>query len=170
MTARRLAVGVLSVLATLWLTAPALPARVAVHFDFAGRPNRWTTPFRAAGEFTAGILAILAIFGLAAVLLERLPPRWVNIPHRDEWLAPPHRAATVALLRRWLAREALAITVFFGWLWAMLLWAHRQTPVRLSNHLLLIGTALWLAVLAADIIALYRRFARSPSAPATVSG
>lgn len=151
-------------LATVWCTMPALPERMPVHVDLAGRPNRWATPPRAAGELTVEIFATLALFGLATLLVDRCPPRGINRPRRDAEIIPPHRAAALRVLHRWIAREAPAITAVFGWLWAVLVWAQRPMPVRRSTGARLAGMDLWPAVLVAEIVGLCRHFARPPPA------
>jgi len=158
----RVRAGVFAVLAALWLTVPLLPGQVAVHFDLRGHPDRWTTPVRAAAEFSVAIIAMVGMFVATARLLPRVPPRWVNLPHRDEWLAPPHRAATLGTLADWLRSMALAISALFGWLWAMLLWAHHRSPLRLPTCVVLTGAGIWLAALAGGVIRLYVRFSRPP--------
>jgi uncharacterized membrane protein len=76
-----------------WIFALAtkanLPERYPVHFDIAGRPDRWATG--PAEWFVLPIAAtfvglILAVLGLAA---DRIPPRMVNVPDRSRFLALP---------------------------------------------------------------------------------
>ncbi|MCX7817674.1 MAG: DUF1648 domain-containing protein [Kiritimatiellae bacterium] len=158
-------VSALAVIAALWISLPALPIRVAVHFDLAGRPDRWTHRVQAAAEFSGGVVVCVGVFALAAVLVRRLPARWVNIPNAEQWLAPPHRSATLSAIDEWLARQASAVTALFGWLWFTVLVAHQQAPVTLPAKLLFAGVASWLVALGVAIATLYRRFSPPAASP-----
>lgn len=86
----------------LWAAAdlawhfPRLPASMAVHFDGAGVPDRWSPK----SEFlTTWILMTLLLGGLFAglrVLVRFLPADYINMPRREYWLAPERAASTRA--------------------------------------------------------------------------
>ncbi|MHB1305465.1 MAG: DUF1648 domain-containing protein [Limisphaerales bacterium] len=70
-----------------WLV-PQLPDRVATHFNAAGVADGWSTR---SGFLTTCVVTL----ALTAILIPALawglrfiPPRWINIPNRDYWLAP----------------------------------------------------------------------------------
>jgi uncharacterized membrane protein len=68
------------------LVWPQLPPVVASHFDARGVPNG----FQSRGAFVALVigsqLLVVAVFALLPALLHRIPPRWINLPHKDAWL------------------------------------------------------------------------------------
>ena len=78
-------------------TTGQLPARVASHFGPGDLPNGWMS--------RDGYLVFMLGFGLllppvvgAIGWLPKIAPRAINIPHRDFWLAPSRRDATLAAL------------------------------------------------------------------------
>lgn len=92
---------------------PHLPARVATHFDMEGRPNGWSS----AGSLwvPGGVMfgfAILIGIGVPA-LARRLPPSMVNVPHRDYWLAPERREASLDRLDVFMGVFGCGLAVFF---------------------------------------------------------
>jgi uncharacterized membrane protein len=79
---------------------PLMPETMASHFDGAGRPNG----YQSRGAFfalTAVMLgAVVAIFIGLASLIRLLPTSWVNLPHREYWLAPERRESSVEFIGR----------------------------------------------------------------------
>jgi uncharacterized membrane protein len=68
------------------LVWPWLPETVASHFDARGEPNGFQ-PRSAFVAFALGSqLLVVAVFALLPALLHRIPPRWINLPHKDAWL------------------------------------------------------------------------------------
>lgn len=93
---------VLAVLVMIGSTAyyyPQLPEQVASHFDASGQPDGWMSkPFYAA--FMVGMtLFIAGVFIVMAYLTANIPVRWINLPHKDYWLAGERRAETLAYLK-----------------------------------------------------------------------
>ena len=80
-------------------TSGALPPRVASHFGAGGAANGWMTR----ENYTWFMMLLTALLPLALLLaLAWLPARferWVNLPHREYWMASPQRAATLDSLR-----------------------------------------------------------------------
>lgn len=75
---------------------PKLPFALASHFDAAGRANGWSSK---SGFFQiqALVVALVALlFGGLPAVLSRFPDRLINLPHKDYWLAPERREATLA--------------------------------------------------------------------------
>ena len=127
-----------------------LPERVAFHFDGTGQPDSWIS--------RTGYLREAALFGLGFPLfvplmfyvIRFLPNQSLNFPHRDYWLAPGRRAATMAyLLWHSLWFSCMALGFVIG-LHALTLRANRLAPAQLSTPLVLAlggcfvaGTAVW---------------------------
>ena len=145
-------------LATIALTSVWLPQRVATHFGAAGLPNGFMTRGTYLA-FMAGVVAgmptlLSAIIGAAI----RRSPACINIPHRDYWLAPARREATVDYLLRHTARLAAGVALFALALHFVLIHANALSPPRLEASYMwgllagaLGGVAFW-------IIDLRRRF------------
>ena len=89
---------VLGAVADLAVHYPRLPERVATHFNEAGRPDGWST--RQGYLWTwccsAGLLPAIILGSIAAV--RYLPARWINVPHREFWLAPGQIGFTRAIV------------------------------------------------------------------------
>jgi uncharacterized membrane protein len=104
---------VLAFLQYTWF-APLLPEQIASHFDAAGRADGWSPK----GDFFALNLAFvvgmaLLFLGVAA-WLAKIPNEWISLPHKDYWLAPARRAATLETLQQqmeWLAAITMALMV-----------------------------------------------------------
>ncbi len=116
MTVPRFIILLLVVLALLQVVhyAPLLPQQVATHFNAAGQPDGWSS----ASEF---LLTNLLLFGGMTVLFlgvtglaKKLPNEWINMPHKDYWLAPERRNTTLGALQNqmeWLAVATLALLI-----------------------------------------------------------
>lgn len=121
----------LATAALVLATTAGLPERVATHFGPGGVADGWMTRsgYRA---FQLAFVLGFAPFIVAMVgVLPRLAPRAVNLPHRDHWLAPERRAATLAFLAGhacWLGVLMQALLAGVHWL---LVEANGTAPPRL---------------------------------------
>lgn len=111
---------------------PALPERVASHFDGAGRPNGWSSR----GGFV-GLMLGMTVFHAALFLgieqvVRRAPARWINLPHKEEWLAPGREARTREILAGHLLALGLATIVLVDLVSAMTLATNAGSAPRLG--------------------------------------
>ncbi|MBS0243316.1 MAG: DUF1648 domain-containing protein [Proteobacteria bacterium] len=138
---------------TLW---PALPERIAVHFDAAGRPNGWSS--------REGLIGILALqFGLFALIflsaggLKWLPDRNLRLPNKDYWLDPQRRDSTFEFIALWLRWFLLLVFGFVSWLTLRALEANlTATPHLEVTNSTMVAFA---TIAAAMIVGLIGRFA-----------
>ena len=93
---------------------PLLPARLAVHFGASGEANGWSSK----GEFMVlfgGMEAFFVLFGLAfAVMLDRIPLAFLNVPNKDYWFSPERQEESWAFLRDrilWIEAATLGFLV-----------------------------------------------------------
>jgi uncharacterized membrane protein len=89
---------------------PLLPDRLATHFGVGGRPNGWMSK----QDFVVFYLLTLAVtsgvlLGVS-VIVRLLPPRWINLPNKDYWLAPERREQTL----RSIGREVSYLGIVLG--------------------------------------------------------
>lgn len=91
---------------------PRLPDRMATHFDGAGAADGWSSRT----EFTVMSLAMALGMGLiflgTTAWLDRIPNAWINLPHKEYWLAPERRTATLDAFARemeWLGAATLVL-------------------------------------------------------------
>ncbi len=139
-----------------WL-APQLPGRVASKFGAAGQPMAWSerAPFLTGHIFSLLFTAVLFVGVRLAVC--RLPAAWINLPHRDYWLAPEREEATRRALGDWLLALGTAVLVFLAVTGHLVMRANLAPEPRLGRAftpLLLV----WLGVMAALVLGVYRHF------------
>ena len=91
---------------------PRLPEVVASHFDAAGRPNGWSSRTSFFGIYLATIAGVLLVFLALPRAMSRLPDRWINLPRKDYWLAPPRRRETLAAIQRWMGWFGAGVLLF----------------------------------------------------------
>ena len=144
----------------LWTTGPQLPERVATHFDIHGQANGWMS--------RDGILWSMTCFGLGLPLLivlafhspRLMPSRFINLPHREHWLAPTRRESTL----RWIGTAgtlyACVSLLFVSTIHHFLIQANTLQPPRLANGPLLLAVGVLLTCKVALIVALLRHFSR----------
>lgn len=87
-----------------WLHVyPQLPAIMASHFAANGKPNGWMPK----NVFFALTILITAISALPAFLAPRLmasrPASRINLPRKEYWLSPEHRAETFEFIKGQMA-------------------------------------------------------------------
>jgi hypothetical protein len=143
-------------------TAELLPERAATHFGVNGRADGWM----GRAEYTTfisllglGLPAFTAVMGL---LTRFLPAQFVNIPHRDYWLAPERRPETSAYLLRQCLWLACLLVGFVGWMHYLTIVANRSTPVGMPSQMLWGGLAVFLAGLGVWIALMVAHF-RKPA-------
>ena len=140
-----------------------LPARVATHFGADGRPNGWMDrdSHTLAQAGTTGFIAIL-FFALAAVL-PRIPDRFVNLPHRDYWLAPRRRADSLAWLRAMLLWLGALLQGFLSFVFREVWRANARPQPELHLNSLWLQVSLFILT-AGLVVTLLFRFRRPEGA------
>jgi uncharacterized membrane protein len=146
-------------LATLALVAGDLPDRVPTHFDASGRADGWSTRngfIVTMGGLSLFLAALLA--GMSAVVA-RLPTSLLNMPHRDYWLAPPRRAATlVAFAAQVHALGAASQVLVLGIVLYCVRASRAPEPQAEPDRALWVMLGAFLAFVVAWLIGLHRRF------------
>ena len=153
---------VLGGLAFIGMTATQLPPIVATHFGAGGAANGWMsrdgyTTF----ALLLTVLLPLVVFASVGWLPYRFE-RFVNLPHRDVWLGPAHRAETLAWLRAFGVGFALLMALLAIGLHAAILAAHAQSPPQLHEPAFIAGLVAFVAVIVGAVIAMQTRFRRLP--------
>lgn len=99
--------------AQLFFYYPNLGDSIATHYDELGRPNNILPK----GVFLVLEFALLVlIVGEALIipaLVERIPPRSLNIPNRDYWLADERRESTYGFIRQSFGALGVVLVAFF---------------------------------------------------------
>lgn len=85
---------------------PHTPEVMASHWGAGGVADGWMDRSSFFGVFTlVGVGSALSV-ALPGFLIHRFPDRLVNIPHREHWLSPERREATLADMRTRLVEFA----------------------------------------------------------------
>ena len=135
-----------------------MPEYLATHFAGGGQPNGWMSHqvFR---WFAFGLWAtmVLSFWGIAAAL-PSFGPRWINIPHREHWLAPGRAAESIATLRNYM--EFFGVVTLLGIIGMneMLFASNRMAEPRLNEPVFFAGLVAYLVGTAVWIWALWRKF------------
>jgi uncharacterized membrane protein len=147
----------------LFGTYSSLPPRVASHFGIDGRPNGWMSRNEIV-DFMLGLGILLPAFIVGMMAgAGRIPVSFVNLPHRDYWLAPERRRSTAAILLTYALWFACMNVLFiFGLQWLIVQAnANPQAPhlsglgISLVAGGFLLGTLVW-------SLLLIRRFSDLP--------
>ena len=154
----------LALAAALALTYHQLPQRVASHFDAAGAPDDWMSRPWHVGLMQGAALGLSALLmGIFSTI--RFFPAWcINLPHKEYWLAPERRGATMDFLLRMGAWLATFETLWLLAIHLLVVAANRTQPVRLTSGIwgLLLG---FLAVIGGWMFTLFWRFQRVTPGP-----
>ena len=143
-------------------TGLTMPPQVASHFDGSGAANGFMSRAGYLSFMLVLVVGLPALFVAAQRLLHALAPRYLNVPHREYWLAPERREATIRYMEGYLLCFAWALVVFLCVVHWSVVDANRSQPPRLSSALFLPALGAFLAFALGWAIALYRRFPRPP--------
>lgn len=146
----------------IWLTSAALPSNMASHFGAGGAANGFMSRGAYVGVMLGVTLIAPLLVALSGQLVNVLPTRLINLPHREYWLAPQRRAATIASLSRLSVYFASALVVFLCFVHWLVVRANEAPVPRLEPVPMFVGLGLFLAGTAVWLIVLVRRFGRVP--------
>lgn len=142
----------------LGLSFDALPARMASHFDGAGAPNGWQNK----GSFALTAVSLSAMF-LALVwaipaMLRASPDRYLNLPHKEYWLAPERRAKTHARIGGFASWFACATLGLLAGTFELVIRANLAgTPLSAKMWLLLVAYVVFMLGSAVGLALAFRR-------------
>jgi len=132
-----------------------LPAKVASHFDLLGRPNGWMSR-NSCVCFTLGLGIVVPAFIIVMMGgAGRIPVSFINLPHRDYWLAPERRRAALSILLRYSLWLSCLTVLFVTGLHWLIVQANRQGQgphlsglgISLIAGGFVVGTGIWIALL-----------------------
>lgn len=140
-----------------------LPVRVATHFGAAGQPNGWMSRGAHTVWHVTTVLFLAAIIQGITLVHSRLPAKFINLPHRELWLAPERAVATREWISGTVQLVGCALMLFFIALFHLVYRANLSPQPRLS-------TAIWwylgglLAIVFGVLARLLVKFGRKPAA------
>jgi uncharacterized membrane protein len=105
-----------------------LPERLASHFNGAGVPNGWMSKSSFFAFYLGLLVFMTVIFNLAGRAAAWLPPKYINLPNRDYWLAPSRRAESVEAIAGYMHVFALATLAFMVVVFQQVIKANLSPP------------------------------------------
>jgi len=93
---------------------PRLPEKVATHFNGAGQADGWGARQNLLWSWLFSVVMAPALILGCTAALHYLPARWINVPHREYWLAPERLPYTRAVVGAMLQRVGMALFVFMA--------------------------------------------------------
>lgn len=110
-----------------------LPEKVAVHFDAAGRPNRWDSRQSLTVVTAALHLGVAGVLVLITSFLHRLPPNVMNLPKADYWRRPENYPEACRISREWARWFSAGQLVWATLMDRQLILANQVRPPRLDS-------------------------------------
>ena len=139
------------------------PSRVASHFDTSGTPNDWMDKDSYVLFGFGLFIAMTALFLVIGWMLQRLSPRWFNLPNKEIWLAPEHEAATRTHLASWLFAFGALTNLYMIFVLHEVYRANISDPMTTDNTRLFGGLTIFLVVAVWHVVALVRRYRLPPT-------
>jgi len=144
------------IVATIGLLPPIVPS----HFGFDGRPDRWSPRDAYVAIMLALALGLPLLIVASTATLRGIPTRWINLPHRDYWLAPERREHTYHTLRAFACSVGALVALFIAGLHVVVITGALTRGGASPNAPFLALLGLFVAGIAIMLIWLARRFAR----------
>ena len=151
----------------VWVSGQSLPSMMASHFGASGQADGFM-PREAYRLLMTGVtvgVPLLVVY--VPNWLIRAMPGAVNLPHRNDWLAPERQAATLDALRRMSFGFGWLLLGFLAYVQWLVLRANTADPPALPLTWLVGGLLLFVCGNLFLIFLLFRRFGRVPGAPRT---
>lgn len=118
----------------LWFLSPDI---MAAHFNIQGTPDRFVSRLEFFGFEARTLLVVIAASLVIQVLPFILPVGWMNIRHREYWLSPERRAATVDRLSSFGAALSTIIFLVIQAGFELAVSANLQTPIFFAAQIML---------------------------------
>ncbi len=135
-----------------------LPAQVAIHFNAKGVADNWLDRDRATALMLAIQIGLPWGLVFVAKAVRYMPASMVNIPHREYWLQPERREATLATVFGSISWIAVIESVFFSVVNHLTFMANR-TGQPLNMPPFIAAVAGFVIVVVLLILKMSRRFA-----------
>jgi len=135
-----------------------LPARVAIHFGSGGIPNNWAPNYVNSLIFLGMDIILFVCLYFSPHLTFIFPPKSINLPNKQFWLAPENRHRTVAKISALIYQFGVAIFLFLFVIGLLTIQANLTKPVRLKEHYFFLFLIPFLAYSIAWCIVFFKSF------------
>ncbi len=139
-----------------------MPTVVASHFGASGEANGFMSRSNYVIFMLAFALALPSVLLFFSSIALRRPSTKINLPNHDYWLMPERREATLEYIQTWLVRFGCMLVTLMCFVHWCVVRANSQQPTHLNLALLLVGLGIFLVTTILWVMALHRRFRRSP--------
>lgn len=116
------------------------PPLVPMHFGPSGAPDRFGSPRELLAVHLGLLVGGTALFAALPALFRRASPGSINLPNKDYWLSPAHRAEATERFTRWSHVLGAAVNLLVVTL-QLVLGPGRPAaaPAPASLHLVMLG-------------------------------
>jgi uncharacterized membrane protein len=142
-------------------SAALLPERMATHFGGDGKPNGWMSRSADLVIFGALGVGLPLFFVVISIVIRFLPPRFINLPHREYWLSPERVLQTSAFITRQLLWMGCMTVLFLAGIHYLTIQANRMTPAHLPMDLFLTMLSTFLVGVGIWTFVFFRHFAKA---------
>lgn len=149
--------------ASLAWTAGKLPDRVASHFGWGGIPDDYMTRANYISTMLALGIGVTLLFLSIVLLVHKIPPQFMNLPHREYWLAVERRAETHNYLSKHCLWLPTIMLLFLAGVHLLVVYANQQAPVQMASALMFTLAGCMLLAILCWAGVLLRHFSRPPT-------
>ena len=151
---------VLMIFAIYFVTSSSanLPPRMASHFNAEGIADGFMSKESYTYTMLAVVVGVPGLLALMPLVLGKLPPSLINIPHREYWLAPENRADTFYTLNLWMRVFACFLLIFLSYVHWLVIQANAQQLPAVPASDFYLGSIFLLVLSGIWSILLLRRF------------
>jgi hypothetical protein len=144
------------------ITGNRLPPLVASNFGADGAANAFMSRAMYLTFMLVGTVAIPVLIVFPQRMARTIPPRFINVPNRDYWVAPERIDATLGYLRDHAVWFVVLFVAFLGFVHWEVVQANLRHPAILAVRPFATGLILYVAGMLLWIYRLIARF-RPPS-------
>jgi uncharacterized membrane protein len=122
----------------LWFLAPD---QMASHFNIQGSPDSFVPKIQFFSFQIQTALVVIGLGFLMQLLILVIPAKWINMPHREYWLASERRAATIENQSSFAYALFGAVLLVVQVGFELSLYANLQKPILFAAPIMLLVIA-----------------------------
>lgn len=138
---------------------PALPERVASHFNLQGIADGWLTKDAFMLVYGGVVVGMTVFLSAIASFLHKIPTAIINVPHKDYWLAPERKKETCQAVARYLIWVEAAVLALLLAVFHLIIRFNLGYQQKMSEQVWIL-LALFGAFIIGWCIAFFRRFGK----------